>query len=106
MSKWVEDPSYFGFYDIDKRFVLQIGFFVFKQMRFVKYPFEESYTVYSSIIQEISDNDNLSWHTLNHHIEKLSSAELFSLYPEFNILGNTKLINKVVNNIKQILNGT
>lgn len=99
MSNWVEDTSYIGSFEIDKRFIRQIGFFYYEYKRFVKYPWNEGYTVYHNTVH----SDNGKTLIYNNTTEEVNASELLSKYSEFNILSNALLINKVVNNIKQIL---
>jgi len=106
MNKWVEDASYIGNHEIDKKFIKEIGFLTYEHKRFVKYSWNDHYVVYS-----LTTRKNVGlWGGYNGELELLEStqedltlSELLTKYSEFNILPNAHLIKRVVNNIKQIL---
>ena len=105
MSKWIEDISYISQFDIDKKFIRKTGLYYTEYKRFVKYPEQPHYTIYNIIIRPtVIGNDGYSdAQLLSSTAEYLTYSELLSKYPEFNILPDTHLIRRVVNNIKQIL---
>lgn len=103
MSKWIEDASYIGNHEFDKKFIKQIGFFVYQHKRFVKYSWYDHYVVYSLTMRTVVGGYDGELELLESTSEDLTLYEMLTKYAEFNILPNAHLINKVVNNIKQIL---